>query len=258
MLSSFKNSKEFKEHCFTLSANGFGKVKVSQLQHMYAVSNGFPVAKMYCEFLDSVANEKLVLNYGAGTLEVVALCGKSYSTYSLASKQSELTDLMIAHEGWEGHWFYQKLSKLASDILLNMSVDDVYSILTDEEGIDHDSICSFSKEIIDIAKDERINALKGFFSVYYTNIFLNVDKEDWDSENINRQERDAKILLVQDFLLYLIELIFKKLFSDTNSINDTLLSAYSGKIESVIEDIKYQFILSHIDYEVASNADAID
>ena len=70
MLSRFNNSKEFKEHCFTLSGNSAGKIKVSQLQHMYVTANGFPTVLGYCEYLDSVLNRCLELSYDQDTKRI--------------------------------------------------------------------------------------------------------------------------------------------------------------------------------------------
>jgi hypothetical protein len=252
MLSSFKNSKEFKEHCFTLSGNSGGKVKVSQLQHMYVTSNGFPTVISYCEYLDSVLNRSLEISYDIDAKTIDILSGEDTRSLCVHSEQISLIRVMNTHLSWSGHWFYNEIAKVAKNYLLSLSEETVVSYLMDDIHFDGDLSNHFCNDIKRISNDPKMDRLRELFSYRYSLIFQNIEQ---DCINDNEVKRDffARTVLVDDLILFLLEMLFKDIFNEIKGVEKVLLTNYIDSIDTAIHDMKYNFIFNHLDSNVTFN-----
>lgn len=247
MITQFKNSQEFIEHCFKLSKNSNGKIKVSQLKNTYASANGYPTVAQYMAYLDSKKNTKLILKHDFDSSIISAQIGNKRECFS--SRDFEKFEALVSeYAEWDINWFYEKLKDCALKVIKSFKELDEYHLENFRSGImDHLDTFTAIKNFHfsdDFINDSRIQAARNLFSYRFALAFKGMYlDEDYVLEDICKLLETATHFFIEDFVHYMVEELVLKLTEQELRLDYKELKK---RLNEVAQENKIDFIFEKL------------
>lgn len=247
----FKNSQEFNEHCFQLAKNGNGKIKVSQLKHMFANANGFPVSSEYIKYLDSNLNKEAYFSHILHNDSVSVVVDGDENEYCLFDETDKILEALRDYDS-DLSWFYHEMAKIASKFILELNYEQSEDYLSFtgilNNNLEFEDLEYLDSEFDSLRDNERINGVINFYKRTIHNIYEGHDGGDENSLNIVHILNSTINIFINDFLSYLICFFVEKFdrIRKEDFENKKFLEELLNQLT-----VKYfpEFILSRLDVE---------